>query len=135
MAILLDTCAAIWTAEDQLGDEAAAMLDDAVIAEELVHVSAITAWEVGLLIARGRMTSSLHPLAWFHQFTAAPSVSVVDLSPQILVASSYLPDCALRDPADRMIVATARENALTVMTRDRAILDYAAAGHVRAVRC
>ncbi|GAB5376808.1 MAG: hypothetical protein AcusKO_32700 [Acuticoccus sp.] len=81
------------------------------------------------------MTSSLHPQAWFHQFTAAPSVSVVDLSPRILVASSYLPDCALRDPADRMVVATARENALTVMTRDRAILDYAAAGHVRAVRC
>ncbi|WP_075219492.1 type II toxin-antitoxin system VapC family toxin [Acuticoccus yangtzensis] len=135
MPLLLDTCAAIWTAEDELDENAVDLIGDAVTKDELIHVSAITAWEIGLLVARGRITSSLHPLAWFRQFTAASEIAVVDLSPEILVASSFLPDCPLKDPADRIIVASARENAFTIMTRDRAILTYADAGHVRAVRC
>ena len=46
-----------------------------------------------------------------------------------------LPDLAHRDPADRMLIATARRRDLILITRDRAILDYAAAGHVRAIAC
>jgi PIN domain nuclease of toxin-antitoxin system len=46
-----------------------------------------------------------------------------------------LPDLAHRDPTDRMLIATARAHDLILVTRDRAILAYAAAGHVRAVAC
>ena len=46
-----------------------------------------------------------------------------------------LPDLAHRDPADRMLIATARAHDLTLITRDRAILAYAALGHVRAIEC
>jgi PIN domain nuclease of toxin-antitoxin system len=53
----------------------------------------------------------------------------------VLIASSFLPDIAVKDPADRILVATARELGLTLMTRDRALLAYAEAGHVKAVGC
>jgi PIN domain nuclease of toxin-antitoxin system len=52
-----------------------------------------------------------------------------------LIASSFLPADSLRDPADKIMVATAREQGLTLMTRDRMILDYAAKGHVSALAC
>jgi PIN domain nuclease of toxin-antitoxin system len=49
--------------------------------------------------------------------------------------SSFLPGSIHNDPADRIIAATAREYGFTVMTRDRALLAYAAEGHLSALAC
>jgi PIN domain nuclease of toxin-antitoxin system len=96
-------------------------------------VSAITAWEVGVLVSRGRLSMSVDPLSWFRLLTAR--VDVATLSPEILIASSSLPHCDLRDPADRIIAATARLLGYRIITRDARILAYAAAGHLRAITC
>jgi PIN domain nuclease of toxin-antitoxin system len=64
-----------------------------------------------------------------------PGIVLVELSPEILMASSFLPDSFLGDPVDCIIAATAREFDYTLVTRDRMLLDYAEAGHIRAVPC
>ncbi len=135
MTLLLDTCAAIWIAEDQISPQGEQALGDASQDGDGIMVSAISAWELGLLMSRGRLASPLDPLAWFRRFTADNSVSVLDLTPEVLVASSYLPGEPPRDPADRIIISTAREHDLRILTRDRTILSYGEAGHVQAIAC
>jgi PIN domain nuclease of toxin-antitoxin system len=66
---------------------------------------------------------------------AIPGVHLAELSPDILIASSYLPGTPPRDPMDRILIATARELAATLVTRDRAIVAYGAQGHVSVVEC
>ena len=100
-----------------------------------VLVSPITAWERGLLAAKGRIASPMTPKRWFELLLSRPGVDLVEMSIDILIDSSFLPGQVPGDPADRIIIATARNLELTVVTRDRAILDYAAQGHVRALAC
>jgi PIN domain nuclease of toxin-antitoxin system len=135
-ALLLDTCAAIWILENApLSDAAVAAIDKAADEGNDVHVSPITAWEIGMLMARGRFKSVHSPQRWFHRLLEVPGVRLADLSPDILIASSYLPGGQLRDPADRIVAATARELDYVLVTRDAALLAYAAEGHLRALAC
>lgn len=98
-------------------------------------VSPITAWEVGNLAALGRLRMARPALQWFETAVAKAGARLAEISPRVLVASTELPDAIHRDPADRIIVATAREFGLRLVTRDRKILDYAALGHVMASEC
>jgi PIN domain nuclease of toxin-antitoxin system len=66
---------------------------------------------------------------------AIESFQLVDVTPSLFIDSCFLPGKLSRDPGDRIIVATARENDLTILTRDRKILDYSTAGHVLALAC
>jgi PIN domain nuclease of toxin-antitoxin system len=66
---------------------------------------------------------------------ATPTVRLADMSPDLLIASSFLPGRPPRDPADRIIAATARDYGCTLMTRDRALLDYGEQGHIRVLAC
>jgi PIN domain nuclease of toxin-antitoxin system len=60
---------------------------------------------------------------------------LADISVKILIASSFLPGTPPRDPADRIIAATAREHGYQLVTRDGLLLDYAAEGHIQALAC
>jgi PIN domain nuclease of toxin-antitoxin system len=134
--LLLDTCAAIWFAgELPMASGATEMLNSAFAASSVVYVSPISAWEIGLLCARGRMRFPMPPQAWFNRLKNVEGMGLADLSPEILIASSYLPGAPPRDPADRIIAATAREHGYRVMTRDRPLLDYAKHGHIQAIAC
>ncbi len=134
--LLLDTCAAIWLTQDApLSDAAVAALDTSADNGDSLHVSPYMALEIGLLASRGRLNLAMNPHQWFKRLLAIPLVGLADMSPDILIASSYLPGEPPRDPADRVVIATARELGLTVLTRDRLILDYAAKGHVQAIAC
>src|SRR5215468_10240351 len=134
--LLLDTCAVIWVAEDQpISERAALALDEAHATDQFVYVSPITAWEVGLLVGRGRLTMIVKPQLWFGRLLDIANMRLADMSPDLLIASSFLPGEPPRDPADRIIAATAREYGYTLMTRDRLLLDYAAQGHIQAVCC
>jgi PIN domain nuclease of toxin-antitoxin system len=134
--LLLDTCAVIWVAEDQpIAPGAALALDEAHAADQFVYVSPITAWEVGLLVARGRLTTIIKPQLWFERLLGVPNVRLADMSPDLLISSSFLPGEPPRDPTDRIIAATAREYGYTLMTRDRLLLEYAEQGHIQAVCC
>jgi PIN domain nuclease of toxin-antitoxin system len=134
--LLLDTHAAIWIAEDQ---SIAAGAVDAINAanrrDRAIYVSAITAWEIGLLVARNRLGLSARPERWFQRLLAVPGMRLADLSPDILIASSFLPGDPPRDPADRIILATARELGATLITRDRLLLKYSEDGQVSTIEC
>lgn len=134
--LLLDTCAAIWITENSaLAQEAEDAMSTAFDQGRSVWVSPITAWERGVLTAKGRLASPTSPLRWFERLVSDAQLAICTLSPEILVESSFLPEPLHRDPADRIIIATARALDLTIVTRDRLILNYAAQGHVRALAC
>lgn len=134
--LLLDTCAVIWLANDETIDEGArAAIVAALNADESVYVSPITAWEVGLLSARRRISLTMSPEKWFERFLSTPGVCLAEMPPSLLIASSFLPGEIHADPADRIIAATAREYEMRLVTRDRKLLAYAEMGHCRALAC
>jgi PIN domain nuclease of toxin-antitoxin system len=134
--ILLDTCAALWlVAGAPLAEEAVGAIAAAQKAGEPVWISPVLAWEIGLLARKGRFRSSLTPQRWFQQLCAQPGLQLCALDADILLASSFLPGDLHGDPADRMMVATAREHGFVLVTRDQALLDYAGQGHLAAIAC
>ena len=134
--LLLDTCAAIWlTADAPLASPALDAIAATTNAGQALQVSPVTAWEIGLLARKGRFRAALSPQRWFEQLCAIPGVMLCDLNAGILLNSSFLPGDFHGDPADRMMAATARELGFTLLTRDRALLDYAAEGHLAAIAC
>jgi PIN domain nuclease of toxin-antitoxin system len=62
-------------------------------------------------------------------------VRLAEMSPDVLIASSFLPGKPPRDPADRIIAATARDLGATLITRDRALLGYGKQGHLSVAGC
>lgn len=135
-ALLLDTCAAIWIVEDApISAHARETLTRAYRDGRTVLISSITAWEMGILMARNRFRSVATPEAWFRQLVSRPGFSEVVLTSDVLVRSSFLPGSPPRDPADRIIAATAREWGIPLMTRDRLLLGYAREGYIAAVEC
>lgn len=134
--LLLDTCAAIWLAADApLAGGALEAIAAAGDAGLPLQLSPVTAWEIGLLARKGRFRAALSPQRWFEQLCAIPGVALCALSPAILLNASFLPGDLHGDPADRMMAATAREHGFTLLTRDRALLAYAAEGHLAAIAC
>lgn len=134
-SLLLDTCAAIWLMSgSSLTVPARRAIRTAANSDEGCYVSAITAWEIAMLSLRRRVELTMTPEAWFNALLALPGFRLAELSPSILIASASLPE-PLRDPADRMIVATARANGMIIVTRDRPILEFARSGAVSALAC
>jgi PIN domain nuclease of toxin-antitoxin system len=134
--LLLDTCATIWiTKEEPVSDQVLVAIAQARENGESIYVSPISAWELGLLAARGRMNLSMSPERWFLRLLQAPGLRLADMPPEILIASSFLPGAPPRDPADRILAATAREYGYTLVTRDRPLLAYAQQGQISALSC
>jgi PIN domain nuclease of toxin-antitoxin system len=132
---LLDTCAAMWLVDDTLRPAAAQALLEAYKAGRTTFVSPFTAWEVGLLAASGRFRSTYPVEGWLTRLANLPGIGLAELPARVLLDSWKLPGRLNRDPADRIIAATAREFGYTVMTRDRALLAYARDGHLSALEC
>lgn len=133
--ILLDTCALIWLANnDRLPADAENALLEMEAIQDGVSASPISAWEIGQLVSRGRLRLLIDPLQWF-QSALGLGIALAPMPPSVLVASSFLPASGLRDPADKILAATARELGYRLMTRDRPLLDFAADGHVQAIAC
>jgi PIN domain nuclease of toxin-antitoxin system len=136
MTLLIDTCALIFlTSENDSSGAAAIAIQTAYEAGETLCVSPISAWEIGLLVSRGRLKLSQSPHRWFELAVQRASLMLAEMTTDVLVASSFLPESPLRDPADKIIAATAREYDYTLLTRDRLLLSYAEKGHLRAIPC
>jgi PIN domain nuclease of toxin-antitoxin system len=135
-SLLLDTCALIWISQSApLRHEAQEALAQAQAAKAPVAISLISAWEIAQLVAKNRVALTLSPGVWFQRVRAQPGVKTTDLTDTILINSHFLPGTPPSDPMDRIIISSAREHGLTIMTRDRKILDYADQGHVSAIAC
>ena len=134
--LLLDTCTLIFMTErTRMAPAAVETLQAATEGGEITYVSPITAWEVGMLSSRGRLQLLIRPERWFSNLFEVPGVRLAEMSPDVLIASSFLPGKPPKDPTDRIIAATARELGATLITRDRALLDYGAQGHVAVLEC
>ena len=134
--LLWDTFTAIWIYEKARLSPAALEAMRAAYREGVPsYISPITAWEVALLASRGRLQLLIRPERWFSNLFEVPGVCLAEMSPDVLIASSYLPGKPPKDPTDRIMAATARELGATLITRDRALLDYGAQGHVAVLEC
>jgi PIN domain nuclease of toxin-antitoxin system len=94
-------------------------------------VSIISCWEVAKLVERGRLELSTTVEHWIEQALAYPGVELLELTPRIAVESTQLPGEFHRDPADQMLVATARVYDIPLLTADSKLLDYP---HVKIAR-
>src|SRR5687768_4419986 len=131
--LVLDTHVWIWMlegVESELSAATIAAIEEAGGRAELV-ISAISIWELGMLEAKGRITLSRSIDEWVRAALTAPGLRLADLTPEISLESTRLPRSSHGDPADRMIVATARVLGGTLVTCDDRILSYGAAGHLR----
>jgi PIN domain nuclease of toxin-antitoxin system len=136
MALLLDTCAAVWTFEGlPIAGAAAARIKSARQAGDTLYLSPVSAWELGMLVSRSRINLSTDPHSWFERVMQEPGLKLAKTPSSILIASSFLPGKPPRDPADRIFAATARAHGYRLVTRDRELLDYARAGHIDALAC
>jgi PIN domain nuclease of toxin-antitoxin system len=129
--LLLDTCALLWLAN---GAEMTSESRDALASRNL-QVSPISAWEIANLVRKSRLAITLPVTRWFRQTTDKMAAGTPQLTVEILSDSCDLPGSPPDDPADRIIIATARESDMTIVTRDKEILEYSRAGHVRALVC
>ena len=134
--LLLDTCAAIWLMNgDPMSRSSREAIAGALVDNEGIHVSPITAWEIATLVARNRLQLTFTPEAWFEALLALPGIRLAPMPPQVLIASATLPGVPPKDPADRIIAATGRAFGYAVVTRDGELIPYAKAGHIDAVGC
>ena len=132
---LLDTCAAIWILNGApLREPAASVLAEKPGPEGLA-ASPITAWEVAVLTAKGKLALAIDPETWFDRLCALPGVALAEMPPSVLIASCSLPGSLHADPADRILAATARAFGYTLVTRDRRLLDYGGEGHMQVMGC
>ncbi len=134
-ALLLDTHIWLWYAEgvvERLRPASVKQLDAARRGEGLV-VSAISAWEIGMHSARGRIQLSVPLRDWLDRALSVPGIRLVPLDALAAAESTLLPGAPPGDPADRFLIATARTHDLSLATRDGDILRYAKRGHVRVV--
>ncbi|MDE0308226.1 MAG: type II toxin-antitoxin system VapC family toxin [Acidiferrobacterales bacterium] len=134
--LLLDTCAVVWIGMGETIDKAAMeQINEAYHEDGKVCMSPITAWELAALANKERIRLARSVLDWFESFAAQDGITMTLLSPRILVNSWELPGTPPNDPADRIMISTARTLNLSIVTRDKPILDYSSQGHVQAIHC
>jgi PIN domain nuclease of toxin-antitoxin system len=134
--VLLDTCAAIWLMNgDPMSQESRDTISTAQVQNLGVYISPISAWEIGTLTARNRIQLALDPEIWFERLLDLPGLRLAPMPPGVLIACSFLPGTPPRDPADRIIAATARAFGYTLITRNGELTRYAAAGHLEHIEC
>ena len=129
--IVLDTHIWVWWVDQTAAlPTAKAETLKACVADGL-GVSAISCWEVAKLVEKKRLVLSIPVDHWVEQALAYPGVILLPLIPRIAVASTQLPQPFQKDPADQIIVATARCLDCALATDDTEILAYP---HVKLVR-
>lgn len=125
MPVVLDTCAWLWScsAPEKLSRPAS----EAIARERKragLIVSVFSTWEIAKLVQKGKLTFAITCRQWLDAALKAEGVTLHPLTPEICLESTELPGAFHGDPADQIIVATARLLSAAVVTADRRILDY-----------
>lgn len=126
-AILLDTHVWIWLvagSAEHVSPAATRELKSASTEGRLL-LSAISVWEVAMLVSKRRLTLPTGVKEWVAEALTAPGLQLVDLLPDVAIASTMLTNRPPKDPADRILIATAVHMKARLATADRRITDYA----------
>ena len=133
--ILLDTHVLIWWVNGDLSRLSKAAL--AAIEsnrksnqKQQLLVSAISCWEVAMLLERGRLSLSMDSEKWFSLISSIPAIKLLPLQPRVVINATRLPEPFHADPADRFLVAQARQLNLPLVSADARIRQYA---HVQSI--
>jgi PIN domain nuclease of toxin-antitoxin system len=129
--LILDTHIWLWVVNgnaERLSPETIVAIENASCADQL-GVSVISVWEVGMLESKGRIVVPEGGQTWVKAALTAPGLRLLPLTPEIALASSQLPGQIHGDPADRILVATARILKGTLVTCDQPLLDYGRQSH------
>lgn len=123
MNVLLDTCAILWAViePERLSEKARSILSRE---DTQVQVSPISCAEIACAVERGRIELDRHWKLWFRHFVDQNAWRLVSIDLRIVEESYSLPEYSHRDPADRIIVATARLLQCPVVTADRQMVQY-----------
>lgn len=119
--IVLDTHAWLWWRNESV--HLSARAKRAIAKADRIGVCAISCWEFAMLVAKGRISVDRPPLDWLRQALAVPSVELLPLTPAVAVKSMQL-EGFHGDPADRLIVATALLEGVSLVTVDDRIRGY-----------
>lgn len=130
--IVIDTQVLVWWVSGlgSLSSTAKRAIDKTLSGNGEVFVSSISAWEIAMLVEKGRLTLSMDVESWLDEVSQIDGVRFLPVDNEIGVKATVLPGDFHKDPADRMIVATARKLALPLVTADEKILQYA---HVKTI--
>ncbi len=130
--IVLDTHVLLWwvSGSDALSAVAEKTINRTLAQGSEVIVSAISAWEVSMLIDKERLILSMDVESWFDEVSQIDGVRFMPVDNEIGIKSTVLPGNFYKDPAHRMIVATARKLAVPLVTADDKIRNYE---HVRTI--
>ena len=123
--VLLDSCTWIWLASDRrkLTSPAAEAISRAR-SDSAAHISVISCWEVAKLVQKGKLAFRIPASDWIPRALSLEGIVLSPLTPTISIDSTTLPPGLDGDPADQIIVATARQMGAVIVTPDRRIRDY-----------
>ena len=134
-AVLLDTHTWVWLVNgDKDLTPAARKAIDKAVQSGGVYLAVVSLWEVAMLEAKQRLILALPCLEWLQQAVAAANAELISLTPEVASESCQLPGAFHGDPADRIIVASARIKNLTLITRDTHILNYSRKHYVSVLK-
>lgn len=131
-ALVLDTHVLVWllSGNGRLGVLARQAIQEAADGD-MLYLSAISPWEIAVLVSKGRLVLEQDIGEWVQAALALPGIRFEPLSAEVAVASTRLPGEIHADPADRIIVATARHLGAALVTADGLLLNYGSAGHLK----
>ena len=129
--IVLDTHVWVWWTIDPARLSETQRQEVARNEDDRIGVSAISCWEVAKLSEYGRLLLPVGLSEWFQTALRYPGISLLELTPGVAVESTSLPGGFHRDPADQILVATARVHRCPLVTSDDKIAGYP---HVRSVQ-
>jgi PIN domain nuclease of toxin-antitoxin system len=123
--IMLDTHVWLWfISNPELLSKKAARAVDSELGKEKIFLSAISAWEIALLVYNKRLQLTLDAADWVSQSERLPLFEFIPVDNAIAIKSVNLPEPLHRDPADRIIIATAVSLGASLVTKDEKLLKY-----------
>lgn len=123
--IVIDTHTLLWwvSGDKELSKAAAQAIKEALAKSEVI-ISSITIWEISMLIEKNRLSLSMDIESWAEEVADIKGVRFIPVDNEIGIKSTKLPGEFHKDPADRIIVATARKLAVPLVTIDEKIIQY-----------
>jgi PIN domain nuclease of toxin-antitoxin system len=133
--LLLDTHCWLWAQLGLIQKLSKAALDAIRGAESKgnLRISVISIWELAMLEKRGRVALPMNVRTWVDEALSKPGIDVAPLTPEMMIESVHLPGDFHGDPADRMLVATARVLGATLLTKDDQLIRYSRQRLVRVI--